>query len=148
MTLGDFLRRHVVGTDAAGASSQQRGEPPASEGPGRAAAGEAPAAAAEGPAAAAAPPAAAAGRGYLAQHELFAQLPALAADIATPDYCSLGEGGLRAVNAWLGPAGTETPFHTDPYHNLLAQVRRAAGRLGAEGSGAARRSAQPPPPRV
>jgi lysine-specific demethylase 8 len=61
-------------------------------------------------------------RGYLAQHALFDQLPALAADIATPDYCTLGAGELVATNAWIGPAGTVTPLHTDPHHNLLAQV--------------------------
>ena len=65
---------------------------------------------------------AAAGRGYLAQHALFEQVPALRADIVTPDYCSLGGGELRAVNAWLGPAGTVTPLHHDPHHNVLAQV--------------------------
>ena len=62
------------------------------------------------------------GRGYLAQHALFEQVPALRADIVTPDYCSLGGGELRAVNAWLGPAGTVTPLHHDPHHNVLAQV--------------------------
>ncbi|GLC35226.1 hypothetical protein PLESTB_000587900 [Pleodorina starrii] len=62
-------------------------------------------------------------RGYLAQHALFEQVPALRRDIATPDYCCLGEEGtLRAVNAWLGPEGTTTPLHTDPHHNMLAQV--------------------------
>jgi hypothetical protein len=60
--------------------------------------------------------------GYLAQHSLLDQIPALAADICTPDYCALGEGKLQAVNAWLGPAGTVTPLHHDPHHNLLAQV--------------------------
>ena len=46
-------------------------------------------------------------RGYLAQHPLFDQIPALAADIREPAYCSLGEEGrVRSVNAWFGPAGT------------------------------------------
>ncbi|GIL96279.1 hypothetical protein Vretimale_2123 [Volvox reticuliferus] len=62
-------------------------------------------------------------RGYLAQHPLFEQIPALRRDIVQPDYCCLGqEGEVQAVNAWLGPAGTTTPLHTDPHHNLLAQV--------------------------
>jgi hypothetical protein len=37
----------------------------------------------------------------------------------------LGDGEVHAVNAWLGPPGTVTPLHTDPHHNLLAQVRGA-----------------------
>ena len=61
--------------------------------------------------------------GYLAQHPLFEQVPALANDIMTPDYCTLGRcGSARSCNAWLGPAGTVTPLHTDPEHNLLCQV--------------------------
>ncbi|CAG9463556.1 unnamed protein product [Pedinophyceae sp. YPF-701] len=60
---------------------------------------------------------------YLAQYTLFDHVPALARDVATPDYCSLGEGEVRAVNAWLGPGGTVTPLHYDPpFHNLLCQV--------------------------
>ena len=78
--------------------------------------------------------------GYLAQHDLFAQIPALRNDIAVPDYCyttppvteipSSATGGKSPpprleeplLNAWFGPAGTVSPLHTDPYHNILCQV--------------------------
>jgi hypothetical protein len=78
--------------------------------------------------------------GYLAQHDLFAQIPALRNDVVIPDYCyadppavsgdALKTAGLAAtrtldepmMNAWLGPKGTRTPLHTDAYHNILCQV--------------------------
>jgi lysine-specific demethylase 8 len=78
--------------------------------------------------------------GYLAQHDLFEQIPVLKNDISIPDYCwttpppprgaAAQTTGLTSVkqldepllNAWLGPAGTKTPLHTDPYHNMLCQV--------------------------
>lgn len=69
--------------------------------------------------------------GYLAQHDLFAQIPALRADIRVPDYCYTNPPSpppstpLLAsplLNAWFGPADTVSPLHTDPYHNLLCQV--------------------------
>lgn len=78
--------------------------------------------------------------GYLAQHDLFTQIPSLRTDIAIPDYCftspptptgaaarTFGLGATSQLeepllNAWLGPKGTRTPLHTDAYHNILAQV--------------------------
>ncbi|KAB8349667.1 hypothetical protein FH972_023685 [Carpinus fangiana] len=76
-------------------------------------------------------------QGYLAQHDLLSQIPALRKDIAIPDYCYCSanaaeddeddeEGDAEVkeplLNIWLGPAGTVSPAHTDPHHNLLAQV--------------------------
>lgn len=79
------------------------------------------------------------GIGYLAQHDLFNQIPSLRSDISTPDYCytvppAPAPGTPLAskptqpkleeplLNAWFGPAGTVSPLHTDPYHNILCQV--------------------------
>lgn len=76
--------------------------------------------------------------GYLGQHNLFHQVPKLQQDIRTPDYCytappettPASRSGLPPVplvdepqkNIWLGPKGTRTPLHTDPYHNIFSQV--------------------------
>ncbi|KAJ4371342.1 hypothetical protein N0V83_004559 [Neocucurbitaria cava] len=74
--------------------------------------------------------------GYLAQHDLFAQVPSLRSDISIPDYCYCDPAPSPhlthvkpvpkldepLLNAWFGPAGTVSPLHTDPYHNILAQV--------------------------
>lgn len=62
------------------------------------------------------------GTTYLAQHPLFDQIQELREDIVVPDYCFSGGGELRSLNAWFGPAGTVTPLHHDPHHNILAQV--------------------------
>jgi hypothetical protein len=99
--------------------------------------------------------------GYVAQHDLFAQIPALRVDICVPDICwvdpppphpSSPLAGKHAenaklaeplLNAWFGPTGTISPLHVDPYHNILAQVvgrkyvrlygPRETGRLAPRG---------------
>lgn len=74
--------------------------------------------------------------GYLAQHDLISQIPALRNDIYIPDYCftspppplkkppgkEVAHLEEPLLNAWFGPAGTVSPLHTDPYHNILCQV--------------------------
>ncbi|XP_055624074.1 bifunctional peptidase and arginyl-hydroxylase JMJD5 isoform X2 [Toxorhynchites rutilus septentrionalis] len=60
-------------------------------------------------------------RAYLAQHELFDQIPELRKDIFVPDYIGRTDVSPR-IKAWLGPKGTISPLHTDPSHNLLCQV--------------------------
>ena len=75
--------------------------------------------------------------GYLAQHDLFSQIPSLRKDISIPDYCFTDPPPPTEtetkdqktphldeplLNAWFGPAGTVSPLHTDPYYNILCQV--------------------------
>ncbi|KAJ3291655.1 Lysine-specific demethylase 8 [Rhizoclosmatium sp. JEL0117] len=72
--------------------------------------------------------------GYLAQHQLLDQIPQLRDDIDIPRFCSAHTPEDDAtpfdceyrhdplVSAWFGPAGTVSPLHNDPYHNVLAQI--------------------------
>mmetsp|Transcript_65625 Transcript_65625/g.148099 ORF Transcript_65625/g.148099 Transcript_65625/m.148099 type:complete len:273 (+) Transcript_65625:238-1056(+) len=51
-------------------------------------------------------------------------------DVEVPAWCSAyptgaGRGDQYARMAWLGPKGTVTPCHRDPYHNAFAQVTGA-----------------------
>lgn len=68
---------------------------------------------------------------YLAQHDLFSQIPRLLSDIDVPEYCYCSPEPTEVytppdqeliLNAWFGPQNTISPLHHDPYHNLLAQV--------------------------
>lgn len=59
---------------------------------------------------------------YLAQHNLFDQIPALRQDIIVPEYCCIATAESPDIKAWLGPKGTISPMHHDPKHNLLCQV--------------------------
>ncbi|OCH89092.1 Clavaminate synthase-like protein [Obba rivulosa] len=73
---------------------------------------------------------------YLAQHNLFLQFPALQSDVIVPDYVYSSlppppdfphyepptNADQLVMNAWLGPASTVSPAHTDPFYNFYAQA--------------------------
>ncbi|CAN0365630.1 unnamed protein product, partial [Phaeothamnion confervicola] len=60
---------------------------------------------------------------YLAQHKLFDAIPKLFDGCRTPAIvASAGRGDSYGTHAWIGPAGTVSPLHFDPYHNVLVQV--------------------------
>ncbi|WFD22956.1 [histone H3]-dimethyl-L-lysine(36) demethylase [Malassezia equina] len=66
---------------------------------------------------------------YLAQHTLLTQFPWLAEDVTVPTYAVHGPQSSAAhgraspvVQVWMGPAGTTSPAHTDPYLNCYVQV--------------------------
>lgn len=63
---------------------------------------------------------------YLAQTNLFQQVPEMMDDILIPDYCQLDDKiditDEPILHAWFGPEATISPCHQDPYSNLLCQV--------------------------
>ncbi|VDP92310.1 unnamed protein product [Echinostoma caproni] len=67
--------------------------------------------------------------GYLAQHQLFLQIPELGEDVFTPDYCMVSgmtntDEATVDSNVWFGPAGTVSPLHHDSDRaNLLTQIQ-------------------------
>ena len=62
-------------------------------------------------------------KGYLAQHELFQQIPELKEDFEMPIYCYTSENEDEiSVNFWFGPENTVSPLHTDPKENCLTQI--------------------------
>ena len=67
-------------------------------------------------------------RYYLAQYNIFDQIPDLLGDISRPSFQSKSEQGYFRkemnviTNVWIGGAGTISPLHTDPYDNLFVQV--------------------------
>ena len=63
--------------------------------------------------------------GYLAQFDLLTKVPSLAEEAAGLPHTKAGPKGSQEQwrsNVWIGPAGTFTPLHRDPYENLFAQV--------------------------
>lgn len=110
MTFGEFFERHVLAPAP---------PPPAAAAPEEGGCGPNPSSGSPGGSQRV-------GLGYLAQHPLLEQIPALRRDVLAPDYCALGDGEVQAVNAWIGPQGTVSPAHTDPHHNVLCQARPGA----------------------
>ena len=61
------------------------------------------------------------GIAYLAQHELFKQIPELMESIErSPRLC--GDDGPIQMNVWMGTGGTRTPLHFDSFDNLFVQI--------------------------
>jgi hypothetical protein len=57
---------------------------------------------------------------YFAQAPFGALFPQLMGDIKPPDYFK--KKSLVSTNIWFADAGTITPLHYDPVHNLFAQI--------------------------
>lgn len=57
---------------------------------------------------------------YLAQHDIFYQIPELKSDIDIPQY--ILDPDQTIINFWMGMANTESPLHFDKYENFFCQV--------------------------
>ena len=62
----------------------------------------------------------------MAQRDLLAAVPELEAGVRPPPFAAAA-ARLHQRNTWLGPAGTTTPLHRDPYLNLLCQAPSSPG---------------------
>jgi [protein]-arginine 3-hydroxylase / protease len=61
--------------------------------------------------------------GYIAQYDIFDQIPQLLDDTRIPDYCyCFPFSETIKKNIWFGPAQTISPLHTDPHPNLFVQL--------------------------
>ncbi|EST05371.1 JmjC [Kalmanozyma brasiliensis GHG001] len=63
--------------------------------------------------------------GYLAQFDLLSKAPSLAQEAPGLPHTQAGPKGAQEQwrsNVWIGPGGTYTPLHRDPYENLFAQI--------------------------
>eukprot|EP00388_Colpodella_angusta_P015638 GDKJ01038777.1.p1 GENE.GDKJ01038777.1~~GDKJ01038777.1.p1 ORF type:complete len:1040 (+),score=232.20 GDKJ01038777.1:39-3122(+) len=61
---------------------------------------------------------------YLAQHDIFSQIPSLLIDIPEPFVLSaMADPNFDIERSiWIGPQNTFSPWHVDPRHNLFCQV--------------------------